>query len=77
MYHSNLRGSILSSIQTSSKLYGLEGGVSNDDVNIGRNKITVTIENRTPDVPYGDHFYHLDKTVAIAPSAECTKIIVR
>jgi hypothetical protein len=35
------------------------------------------MENRVLDVPYGDHFYQLEKWVIVAVNPDDTKIIIR
>jgi hypothetical protein len=39
--------------------------------------IEVTYENRTPDVPYGDHFFHKETWIILAPNENYPKIILR
>ncbi len=42
-----------------------------------RNVYEATIDNRTLDVPYGDHFYHTEKWFITSTSEHANKVIMR
>ncbi|CDW86422.1 UNKNOWN [Stylonychia lemnae] len=43
----------------------------------GNQKIFVNMENRTPDVPYGDHFYQEERWTVLSPFEGSKKVILK